>query len=48
MNILAIVTLDANRNATEAYFLDGIEITRSEYDAVQIAALNRFCNGDEE
>ena len=47
-SLIATYTIDAAGNTTAVFFLDGIEISAAEYDAVQIAALDRFINGEVE
>ena len=47
MNLIAIYTIDAAGNGAALFFFDGMEISAAEYDAIQIAALDRDLNGQE-
>jgi hypothetical protein len=47
-NLIATYTVNADGTGTASFFLDGIEITTAEYDAIQIAALDRFLDGEVE
>lgn len=47
-SLIATYTIDASGYGSAAFFFDGIEISAAEYDAIQIAALDRFINGEEE
>jgi len=45
-SLIATYTINTDGTGTAAFFLDGIEITAAEYDAIQIAALDRFLDGE--
>ena len=45
--LLAVITTDAAGHSAAVYFLGGIEITAAEYDAIQIAALDRYLNRED-
>ena len=47
-SLIAAYTIDAAGNGSAVFFFDGIETTGTEYDAIQIAALDRFINGEVE
>lgn len=45
--LIASYIVNPDGTGTAVFTLDGIEITGAEYDAIQIAALDRFCAEDE-
>lgn len=47
-SLIATYTVDAAGNGTAVFFFDGIEISGAEYDAIQVAALDRSLNDEVE